>query len=87
MIPDGLMDALHPLHRSVTEEIFVAGIPYNLFYSLWIISAIIVLSLGQFWYLIIGVIAHFICVLLHTRDENLFQIARAVFFQVDRLHD
>lgn len=63
-----------PIHRSLCDVILVAGLPRNFAIALWTCIAAIVMGMHQFWFLGIGLCAHFFFVWVTKQDPHFFDI-------------
>ncbi len=61
-----------PIHRSLIEPILLAGIPRNLAFINWTITAALAFGMRQIWVIAIGLALHSIFSMLTKVDPHFF---------------
>jgi type IV secretion system protein TrbD len=70
-LPDGFEV---PIHRSLTEPLLIAGLPRTFAFVLWTFAIVVIVGLGQIWYVPLQIILHVLFAYLTKREPYFFDI-------------
>ncbi len=75
-----------PIHRSLTQQILIAGVPREMAIINGTITSAIVLGLHSFWGFPLGLIIHLVAMHLTKEDEQFFDTFRRQIKQKKYYH-
>jgi type IV secretion system protein VirB3 len=72
-LPDGFEV---PIHRSLTEPLLIAGLPRTFAFVLWTFAIVVIVGLGQVWYVPLQLLLHVLFAYLTKREPYFFDIGK-----------
>lgn len=74
-----------PIHRSLTEELLIGGLPRSVALLFWVITTALTFALQSPWLIGFGIVAHLLLIPIVKKDHHIMTIFLQQFKETGRL--